>query len=344
MGGKLQKTTTLRDVAARCGVSAMTVSLALRDSPEVSAKRREQIKNCAAALHYVPNSSARALAHHKRESRYRETIAWLDYGDSSFLATRPLYRLNYEGALKTAADLGYKLEPFYLKDAQWKSVDLNSVLPARGIRGVLFGHKESGSKFHVDLDCARFSCIRIFNFYEDHRLHCVANNTMQMVQISIQKLRSLGYKRIGLAVVKKADETTRNIGSNAYYGYMHTLKARDQIRPYLPEVTDPRALSKWIMKEEPDAIITAGWRIADLRALGWRIPEDLGWISLVCDRDSEAESGILYNGVNVGATAVHELIGQLETNQTGYSGRPKLILVEGEWFEGTTIRDQNSKH
>jgi DNA-binding LacI/PurR family transcriptional regulator len=53
---------TMDDVAARAGVSRAAVSLALRNSPKVSAARRAQILEVAAELGYRPNINASRLA------------------------------------------------------------------------------------------------------------------------------------------------------------------------------------------------------------------------------------------------------------------------------------------
>ncbi|MEV6108015.1 LacI family DNA-binding transcriptional regulator [Streptomyces sp. NPDC051940] len=52
---------TVRDVAERAGVSAMTVSRALRDDAKVSAATRERVRAAAAELGYRPNEMARSL-------------------------------------------------------------------------------------------------------------------------------------------------------------------------------------------------------------------------------------------------------------------------------------------
>ena len=53
---------TMDDVAAAAGVSRAAVSMALRNSPKVSAARREQILQVAAELGYRPNINASRLA------------------------------------------------------------------------------------------------------------------------------------------------------------------------------------------------------------------------------------------------------------------------------------------
>jgi len=52
---------TIVDIARRLGVSAMTVSRALRGSPEVSDLTRRNVLNCASELGYQPNRWARSL-------------------------------------------------------------------------------------------------------------------------------------------------------------------------------------------------------------------------------------------------------------------------------------------
>lgn len=58
---RLKSAVTLKDIAGRVGVSAMTVSLALRDSPAVTEATRERVRKAAMALGYLPNMFARAF-------------------------------------------------------------------------------------------------------------------------------------------------------------------------------------------------------------------------------------------------------------------------------------------
>ena len=52
---------TIRDVAARAGVSAGAVSLALNDRPGLSAGTRQRIRDAAAELGWIPSQAARSL-------------------------------------------------------------------------------------------------------------------------------------------------------------------------------------------------------------------------------------------------------------------------------------------
>ncbi|TPG37991.1 LacI family DNA-binding transcriptional regulator [Sphingomonas koreensis] len=52
---------TIRDVAARAGVSDKTVSRVVNGEPNVSAKTKARVEEAIAALHYIPNMGARLV-------------------------------------------------------------------------------------------------------------------------------------------------------------------------------------------------------------------------------------------------------------------------------------------
>lgn len=58
----MSKKVTIRDIAMKLGLSAMTVSLALRDSARISAPTKDRVRAAMKELNYEPNQVARALA------------------------------------------------------------------------------------------------------------------------------------------------------------------------------------------------------------------------------------------------------------------------------------------
>jgi DNA-binding LacI/PurR family transcriptional regulator len=54
-------TVRLKDIAARAGVSLMTVSKAMREASDVSAQTRARLRLLAQQMGYVPNSMAQGL-------------------------------------------------------------------------------------------------------------------------------------------------------------------------------------------------------------------------------------------------------------------------------------------
>lgn len=58
----MKRETTLRDIGKQLGLSAMTVSLALRDSPRISDATKKRVRAAVRGMNFVPNQLARALA------------------------------------------------------------------------------------------------------------------------------------------------------------------------------------------------------------------------------------------------------------------------------------------
>lgn len=90
---------TIRDVARAAGVSPMTVSRVINDSPRVKPDTRQRVEEAIAALGYVPNHVARGLTRQKSG-----TLALVvpDFTD-------PFFSLILRGAEGVARRAGYKV-------------------------------------------------------------------------------------------------------------------------------------------------------------------------------------------------------------------------------------------
>ena len=92
----------LREIARCLGVSHVTVSLALRDSPRVSASTKERIKKAANEMGYRPDPMLTALAAY-RSRRSAPTIhsvvAWINgWADPDELRSYKEFDLYWKGA------------------------------------------------------------------------------------------------------------------------------------------------------------------------------------------------------------------------------------------------------
>lgn len=89
----------LKDIAARSGVSVMTVSKALRDEPDVSEATKARIKALAQQMGYVPDSSAQGL-----RTRTTKLLGLLMSSTTDLVFARTVLAIE-----ERAHDLGYEL-------------------------------------------------------------------------------------------------------------------------------------------------------------------------------------------------------------------------------------------
>jgi LacI family transcriptional regulator len=89
----------LKDIAARAGVSVMTVSKCLRDTRDISAATKARVKKIAQEMGYVPDISARGL-------RSRSTKL---FGLVISAATNPIFARIVMAIEERAHELGYDL-------------------------------------------------------------------------------------------------------------------------------------------------------------------------------------------------------------------------------------------
>ncbi len=87
----------LKDIAARAGVSVMTVSKVMRDAPDISASTKARVRQLATELGYTPNSMAQGLRN--RSSRL--------FGLVIPAATNPIYARVLMAIEEQAHGLGY---------------------------------------------------------------------------------------------------------------------------------------------------------------------------------------------------------------------------------------------
>ena len=89
----------LKDIAARAGVSVMTVSKALRESKDISAGTRTRIRKLALEMGYLPDLSAQLM----RSGRTKL------FGLIISAATNPIYARIVMAIEERAHEIGYDL-------------------------------------------------------------------------------------------------------------------------------------------------------------------------------------------------------------------------------------------
>lgn len=213
----------MRDVAELAGCSVMSVSLALRGSPEVSQKLREKVRRIAGETGYRPNPLISALVASRRK-RVREVIAVLTKFDEplrSWSEPREFYSDLHAGLVERADELGFSTEEFpVFGDGAPSGARLTRILRARGIRGVVLFPGGGMERDYPDCDWRYFSVVAAgFHGRGKIPVHRTSTDYMAGMDACLAELTGRGYRRIGLAFCQALDANVGYTFSGRYLAW-----------------------------------------------------------------------------------------------------------------------------
>ncbi|HRP04211.1 MAG TPA: LacI family DNA-binding transcriptional regulator [Opitutaceae bacterium] len=246
---------TLRDIAARCDISATAVSLALRNHPSIPESTRDRVRGVAAALNYRPDPALAALNHYRHQratSGQGYVLAYVTcFEKRGGWQQSPFFRRVYRGAFAQAGTLGYRMEHFWLSEPGLTGERFAQVLEARGIRGMVIAPMPLPAS-SLELPWHRFSCVAIGPSLVSPVLNSACGDQYQAIMLALERLRLLGYRRIGLLIHPDADR--RHQGK--YQAAVAHTATPETPRPLVRANPSDGDLRAWLKQYKPDVVIS----------------------------------------------------------------------------------------
>lgn len=340
---KLSAPVTMAQLADELGLSLMTVSRALRGLNVVSKRTRERVTECARRMGYSPNPALSALVAYRQSVRPPSGYSQLAFvtNFSQRNASRWAYaRAFHEGAVERGREFGYEVVEFALREHGHSQKQASSILYNRGIRGLIIAPLTSANA-HLNLTWNLFASVAIGYSLARPRLHYVSFDQSYAVKAVLHLLRGRGYLRIGFVYRPAESKRYRHAALDAFMGEQSRFPRGSDIPPFRVEDQDARILfSEWYRKYRPDVVVSsADFAIRLLNEREWQERKPFG---IVCPSRFVSHppelSGVVQDLRDIGAMAVDRLHAQLMRNELGIPEQPQGTLLEGTWWEGSTIR------
>lgn len=333
---------TLKSMATRLGVSHSTVSLALRNDRRISAAMREKVQALAQQLGYRPDPALSALISYRQSNRPPS-----DYGKLAILnawgvaeAKLPyFFKAQLSGVREQARALGYETELFALPRDERGQRQLSRMLEVRGIRGIVIGPVPAELPPPA-INWERFCVICIGYSLPVPKFHRVANNHHASALAAYQKLRELGYRRIGFHNLDTSEHRNRGMYFAAYLkSVAEDGIPLDKSPPLFMSATDTADVAGWVRKHKYDAVISGlSLRLFELlAAAGMRVPEDIG-VAAIGTGDSTS-AAMAEDQETIGESAVFLLHTMLLHGERGIPAKSKTLLIDPFWRDGPTVRN-----
>jgi len=323
----------MEDVAKAVGVSAATVSRALRGDGRISVARRSAVEAAARAMGYQPHPLVQALMTQRRTGRTAagEVLAVItDYKDEAW-RQKDVCCWYWKGMEGRARQLGYRLEMFSLGGAGLDRHRLRGVLLARGVRGAILGFSreaEDGLVPEVEGLCV----VGLSTYFRGLAVDRVHLHGFHNVKLALSRLRQAGYHRPALVAPVRNNAVVGGQWSAAALEEQWQRPPEERCPPFLVPVHGLKmtAFQQWFDTHQPDALLSYKVRVDELLQRLGRSGVGVAYL-FGTEQERATQSGIDGNLDRVGAAAVDLLVQKLQLNEAGLPEFPRDVLIAGTW-------------
>lgn len=340
----------MAEIARRTGVCKATVSLALRNDPQIPPATRERIERAATELGYARNPVVAQLMAELRKVRpipRSRTIALINaHRNAKAFTEHPTVPIWVEGCRRRAALLGYGTDEFWLHDPETTPERLEGILRARGIAGMIVLGSFGGNHLPEQFSplWANLACVvgGVRTRQPTFSYCCVDHHTL-VVQ-AVKHVCELGYRRPALVIDEATDRLVGGRFGSAMWLAQSALPARDRVPAFLSAEEarrDPRVFRRWYAEHQPDLLITFYREIKDwLAPLGVRVPQDAGVVLLERTPADKAWAGMDQRNDLAGEAAVDLLVGMIHGREFGPTETPRATMIDARWIDGASVQPQ----
>lgn len=352
---------SLADIARKAGTAISTVSLALRNDARVAVPKRRRIQKIAAEMGYQANPLVARLMFELRKSRKQKYVATLAVINTSTMPPDYYNKISnmaawHQGLHQRAKQLGYNLDHFWLHDPGCQPHQVERILRARNIQGVVF----QGVMVESDLEPCKaivgsFPSVVMGVHLRQPALNFISNDHYFSAFHACGQLRKAGYRRIGIVLDRWLDDVLEHRYVAGYYAshqqsekslpVLYLNEPMANVHPEAsPRLEGKKKFEEWIRQHHPDACICINSYIVDwIRDQGISIPTDMGFALLDLPRELNGiVAGMEPRSIETGMKTIDVLVGQIHRGEEGLPGFQTGTMIESQWMPGPTVRKEKS--
>ena len=337
MEGDLPVAVTIKDVAAKCGLSISTVSKAFNNYADISAETRELVQRAAKEIGYYPNAIARTL---KTNRSFNLGVLFQEERGTGL--THPFFASVLQAFKAECEKHGYDIT-FINHNIGWNGMTYLEHCRYRNVDGICLVCADFYSPEVVALVASELPMVSIDHSFANRS--CVLSENREGLQSLVEYAVSLGHRRIAYVHGQKASVT-----ENRVTGYFRGLEAcgiecrSDYLYSSVydsPEAGAAALRDLMALPEPPTCILmpddhTALGALDAAQKMGLRVPEDIsigGYDeSRIAQLTRPRLTTVSQDAVKMGTQAALYLIDRIENPRTAVSevGLVPTTLVKGE--------------
>ncbi len=323
---------TIKDIAAELGISASTVSRALKDHPDISIKTKKAVNDLAEKLHYKPNVVALSLRHSKSNIIGVIIPELIHHFFSSVIS----------GIDDLAYANGYSVMIAQSNENYEREVSETYAMLASRVAGVLVSVSKKTKDFEhfQNLEDKGIPLVFFDRASKDMKMDKVVVDDFDGAFKAVDYLIKSGCKK----VAHFGTSQHLLIGRNRQNGYLHALYKNgiaidDSLIFKCDDYDEAWFLTEKLIKSKnmPDGIfavndMTAIGALQAVKNTGLKVPEDISIIGFSNGRISTMTEPPLttveQHGYEMGQIAVRMLLNHLEKEDEDYEPETRVIKTD----------------
>ena len=342
------KRVTMQTIAEACGVSRMSVSNALQGkSSQMNAATYKKILRTAEKLGYArdPQLSELAsyLADQRRGKNVQGELAYLQglNPEMKNMGRNPYFPKLLQQYIKP---YGYSIQTYeYTHSGKigLNARQLERIWDTRGVKGIFLAPVVNPDEPY-DLPWDKYSWIAFGDSLIRPDIHKIDSDFRHATMLCCAELHKMGYQRIGLFAPFGYDSAMQFALRTGYEAFYYRTKKATPIR-IMDEDVPPdfevrgAAYRAWIEKQKPDAIIGDVSVYDDLSRLGYKMPKDFAFASIIVEGDnSKRFSGVQRADEALARTSIELLLSQIQHGVRGIPTASIRTRIMGHWHDGAT--------
>lgn len=327
-----------RDIARLTGLSQGTVSLALRDSPLIAEKTKEEVHLAAQKLGYAPNPMVNALMAHVRQSgpiKSEGCLAVLvDFASKEeWFGFHEAYREQYDAIVKRAALRGYRTECFFLRAPKMSSEQIDRILYNRGIPGIILASPRKDELGPLKFNWERYAWIKSGYAWPNVPIDSVTANYRQHVELTFHSLRNAGFHRIGYCIHESMLERANCNWLVGHIIAQRRLPETERIPLFISNEgpNHRKKFHQWLEKQKPEIIVGGQLECEWLNSLKQHTFKPK-FHTRYYRRWLPKSAGVKENEQAIGESLADLLIEQIIHNKRGLPELPRQTVISGSWI------------
>lgn len=257
--------TTIKDVAARVGVSPSTVSRVLNDRPGISSQTRERVLQAAQELNYSPSIAARSLA---TTRTYNVGYIGYKYNSSSPADFRPsdVTTSTLEGVDEELTKHSYYLLTTYMDKEMVRSLDVPNMIRQSRVDGLILNGPAFSPRFILELRNTGLPIVLVDNLLNETGVDCVLCDNEDGAYQAVKHLIEHGHQCIPF-LSGPADWLSSRERAAGYHRALHEAGLEPRV-VFMPNTIVDTGREAMLTTLEKYADLTAVMAVNDATAVG----------------------------------------------------------------------------